>query len=299
MRPLWSGSISFGLVNIPVKLYLAAQSERVSFRMLHRSDEAPIQFRRFCSVEEKEVPYQEIARGFEYEKGAFVLIEDQDFERVERPSARVVDVQQFVPRQDVPPVFLETPYYLEPSKGAERAYALLREALRRSDKVGIGRLAFREKEHLALVHGYGDALCLTTLRYATEIREASGLAIPPAELDLPEKQLELALMLIDQLSGPFDPSAFVDTQAEQIQQMIQDKLAGMPVPKKAPARLPAQVVDLADVLQQSIDQAKRQQRPGAGSEAEEAKDIDSARGERRAPRQAAAREARRKGKKQP
>ncbi|HEY3445062.1 MAG TPA: Ku protein [Myxococcales bacterium] len=291
MRPIWSGSISFGLVNIPVKLYLAAHSDRASFRMLHKADQAPIQFRRFCSAEEKEVPYEEISRGFEFEKGQFVVIEDQDFERIERPSSRIVEVQQFVPREEVAPVFLETPYYLEPTKGAERAYALLREALRRSDRVGIGRVAFREREHLALVHGYGEALCLTTLRFSTEIREASGLAIPPAEMELPEKQLELALMLIDQLAAPFDPNAFPDTQAEQVQKMIQDKLAGMPVPKKAPARLPAQVVDLADVLQQSIDQARQQRQPRGGGAGEE-------RGERRAPRQAAAREARRKGKKQ-
>ncbi len=285
MRPIWTGAISFGLVNIPVKLYLAASSGRASFRMLHKADEAPIQFRRFCSLEEKEVPYEEITRGYEYERGAFVVVEDEDFERIERPSTRVVEVQQFVPREEVPPVYLDTPYYLEPAKGAERAYALLREGLRRSERVGVGRVALREREHLALVHGYREALCLTTLRFASEIRDVSSLAIPPEDLELPEKQLELALMLIDQLAAPFDPEAFPDTQAEQVQRMIQDKLAGMPVPTKAPAKLPAQVVDLADVLQRSIDEA-RQRRGGAEE-----------RGERRAPRQAAARESRKKPKK--
>lgn len=284
MRPIWTGSISFGLVNIPVKLYLAAKSERFSFRMLHQADEAPVQFRRFCSAEEKEIPYEEIVRGYEYEKGAFVVIADEDFDRIERAAARVVDVQQFVGREEIDPVFFETPYYLEPTKGAERAYALLREALRRSDKVGVGRVVLREREYVAAVHLVGNALCLSTMRYASEIRGAESLAIPPEGTELNERQLDLALMLIDQLSAPFDAAAFKDDYHERVAQMIEEKLAGLPAPTKAAARAgPAQVVDLAEVLQRSIDQAK--QKP----------DKAEPHGERRAPRQAAARESRRRG----
>ena len=287
MRPIWTGSISFGLVNIPVKLYLAAQSERTSFRMLHKADRAPIQFRRFCSVEEKEVPFEDIGRGYEYEKDQFVLVEDQDLERLDQPSARVIEVQQFVSSDEIASVFLESPYYLEPAKGAERAYALLREALRQSERVGIGRVALREREHLALIHGYGRTLCLTTLRFSGEIRDPAGLAIPPDDMDLPKQQIDLALMLIDQLTAPFAPTAFPDTYAEQVQKMLRDKLAGLPPSAKAPAPTRAQVVDLADVLQQSIDQAKKREKPAAATPADD-------RGERRAPRQAAARQARKK-----
>lgn len=282
MRPIWTGSISFGLVNIPVKLYLAARSERPGFRMLHKPDEGPIQFRRFCSLEEKEVAYEEIVRGFEYEKGAFVVIEDEDFDRIERPSSRVIEVQQFVGRDEIEPIFFETPYYLEPTKGAERAYALMRAALRKSAKVGVGRVAFREREHLAVVHGSGNALCLSTIRYAHDIRSTEGLAIPDESADLPEKQVDLALTLMEQLSAPFDATSFRDDYQEKVEQMIQEKLAGMPAPKRAPARLPAQIVDLADVLQKSIDEAKK-------------KGTD--RGERRAPQHLAARAAREPAKK--
>ncbi|MBI5546290.1 MAG: Ku protein [Deltaproteobacteria bacterium] len=277
MRPIWTGSISFGLVNIPVKLYLAAKSERFSFRMLHRPDEGPIQFRRFCSLEEKEVAYEDIVRGYEYERGRFVVVEDGDFDRIERAASRMVEVQQFVRREEIDPVFFETPYYLEPTKGAEKAYALLREALRRSQKVGIGRVVLREREYVAAVHLVGGALCMSTLRYASELRSAEALGIPSEGGPLPEKQLELALMLIDQLSAPYDPQAFRDDYHERVSQMIQEKLAGLPAPAKAPAAAPAQVVDLAEVLQRSIDEAKQK-----------------AQGERRAPRQVAARESRRR-----
>ncbi|MGI5862594.1 MAG: Ku protein [Myxococcales bacterium] len=289
MRPIWGGSISFGLVNIPVKLYLAARSERIGFRMLHRHDQAPVQFRRFCSAEDREIPYEEIARGYEYEKGRYLLIEDEDFDRIERAAARTVDIQQFVDREEINPIYFETPYFLEPARGAERAYALLREALRRSNKVGIARVVLKEREYIAAVHVVGTALMMSTLRYASDLREPSGLNIPAEGESLPEKQIDLALMLVDQLGAPFEPEAFRDTYNEQVAAMIQEKLAGLPLPERAPApAAPAQVVDLVEVLQRSITQAK--QRAGAPAEAQEQA------GERRAPTQAAARTARRRRK---
>ena len=288
MRPIWGGSISFGLVNIPVKLYLAAKSERIGFRMLHREDQAPVQFRRFCSAEEREIPYEEIARGFEYEKGRYLLIEDEDFDRIERVAARTVDIQQFVDRDEINPTFFETPYFLEPARGAERAYALLRDALRRANKVGIARVVLKEREYLAAVHVVGSALMMSTLRYAADLREPSGLNIPAEGAELPDKQLDLALMLVEQLAAPFEPEAFRDTYNEQVSAMIQQKLAGVPPPERAEAPgAPAQVVDLVEVLQRSINQAK--QRAGARSEQQET-------GERRAPAQAVARTARRRRK---
>jgi DNA end-binding protein Ku len=289
MRPIWGGSISFGLVNIPVKLYLAAKSERVSFRMLHDKDEAPIQFRRFCSLEEAPVQSDEIARGFEFEKGRFVLIEDEDFERIPKAASRTVDIVQFVGREEIDPIFFETPYFLEPARGAERAYALLREALRRSGKVGVARVALREREYVAAVHVVGSTIMMSTLRYADELREPAGLNIPAEGVELQPKQVDLALMLVEQLAAPFDPQAFKDTYREQVAQMIQQKLAGMPLPEKAAAPAPmAQVVDLVEVLQRSINQAKQ------GSLFEGPLEE---KGERRAPSQAAAHTARRKPRK--
>lgn len=294
MRPIWTGSLSFGLVNIPVKLYLAAKSERIGFRLLHKTDGATIQFRRFCSLEEKEVPYEEIARGFEYEKGHFLEVTEEDLARIPRAASRVVDIQQFVGRGEIPAVFFETPYFLEPVKGAERAYALLREALRRAQKVGIARVALRDREYVAAVHVSDSALMLSTLRYAAELRDPSSLGIPAEDASLPEKQLDLALMLVDQLSSPFDPKAYRDDADERVAKMIQEKLAGQP-PPQLPALPPAvQVVDLADVLQRSIEEAGRKgpaRQPAArpGPEAPQA-------GERRAPRAAAARASPRRRK---
>lgn len=283
MRPIWGGSISFGLVNIPVKLYLAAKSERISFRMLHGPDQAPVQFRRFCSLEEREVPYGEIARGWEYEKGRYLVIEDEDLDRIERGAARTVDIQQFVDRDQISPVLFETPYFLEPTRGAERAYVLLREALRRSGKVGIARVLLKERAYLAAVLVNGPALVMSTLRYAAELREPSGLNIPPEQEELPAKQLELALMLVEQLASGFHPENYRDDYQERVEQMIREKLEGLPPPGKGEDERPsAQVVDLVEVLQRSLAEVNQQRASGALS------------GEMRAPRQVAARTTRRR-----
>jgi DNA end-binding protein Ku len=286
MRPVWTGSIGFGLVSIPVKLYLAANSDRVSFHMVHRKDRGAIQFRRFCGLEEREVPWDEIGRGFEYEKGELVLLDDKDLERISSARSRAIDIEQFVSRDQVGAYLYETPYYLEPIQGAERAYALLREALSRTGKVGIGRLALRDREHLAAVQPNRGALMLITIRWATEVREATGLNVPAEHFELAPKQLELAQSLVDQLSTPsFDLSAYKDDYQERVAEMIRQKIAGLPPPaeRAAARRLPAQVVDLADVLRRSIEQTKRPGRPAAAQEEK---------GERRAPQQLAARHAR-------
>lgn len=287
MRPIWSGSLSFGLVNIPVKLFLAAKSERFSFRMVHRKDQAPIQFRRFCSAEEKEVPYEEIGRAWEYEKGAFMMLEDEDFQRIETTaSPHTVDIAQFVDREELNPVYFDTPYYLEPARGGDKAYALLRQALKQSGKIGVARLVLKEKEYIAAVHVYGTAIAVSLLRYPTEIRSAGELSLPSESLDLPQKQLELAMLLIDQLSGPFEPEAYRDESYERIEKMLREKLEGLPAPKR-PAPAPPTVVDLSEVLRRSLEQARKpsrkRERPAAAT------------GARRAPRdQVAARTARKK-----
>ena len=281
MRPIWSGSVSFGLVNIPIKLYLAAKSERFSFRMLHRKDESPVQFKRFCAVEEKEIPYDEIAKGYEYDKGQFLIIEEKDLEQLGHAAPKTVDIQQFVDHDEIPPVFFDTPYYLEPTKGAEKAYSLLRESLRRTRKVGIARVVLKEREYLAAVHVVGEALVMTTMRWAAEIRDEKELGIP-GETELPEKQVALALMLVEQLTGKFKAEDFKDDYHAKVEKMLQDKLAGKPLPKAAPTRTGTKPVDLLEILQASIDKAWK----GVA-----APSVDEEAGERRAPRQLAARRA--------
>ncbi|MFN7142362.1 MAG: Ku protein [Myxococcota bacterium] len=300
MRPIWSGSVSFGLVNIPVKLFLAAKSERFSFRMVHKPDQGPIQFKRFCSLEEKEVPYEEIGRAFEYEKGSFMMLEDEDFERIETSVApHTVDIETFVDRTEVNPIFFDTPYYLEPARGGDKAYALLREALSRSGKIGIARVVLKEKEYVAAVHVSGKALAVSLLRYASEIRSPDELNLPATGTELPPKQLELALMLVGQLAGPFEPEKYRDETYERTEKMLREKLEGLPAPERPAPRATAAVVDLAEVLRKSIEEAKRPARAAGAETAEprrtaKAAGAEEVSGSRRAPRELAARTTRRK-----
>ncbi|WP_373048468.1 Ku protein [Vulgatibacter sp.] len=289
MRPIWKGSISFGLVNIPVSIYLAARSERVGFKMLHAPDQGRIHYKRVCEVDGEEVPWEEIVKGYEYAKGRYVEITDEDLESIDIGLARTVDIVQFVDQEEIDPVFYDKPYFLEPTKGAERAYALLREALVRSGKVGIARVVFREREYLAAVRPRGEALALDTMRFATELRDQGELHLPAgAATELPEKQIDLALMLVEQLTAPWDPDKYADRYQEAVQRMIDRKLEGLPLPAAAPAPATGEVIDLAEILRRSLEQA----RPGGG-EAEER----PAKGQRRAAAAAqAARSARRKEK---
>ncbi len=276
MRPIWKGSISFGLVNIPVSLYLAAKSERVSFKMLHAPDQGRIHYKRVCEVDGEEVPWEEIVKGYEYSRGQYVEISDEDLESIDIGLARTVDIVQFVDQAEIDPVFYDRPYFLEPTKGAERAYALLREALVRSGKVGIARVVFREREYLAAVRPRGEALAMDTMRFATELRDQNELHLPQgAALDLPDKQVDLALMLVDQLSAPWDPEKYDDRYQAAVQRMIDRKLEGLPMPAPAAAPPTGEVIDLAEVLRRSLEAAKA---PGGGEE----KPARPARGERRA-----------------
>ena len=268
MRPIWKGSISFGLVNIPVSLYLAAKSERVSFKMLHAPDQGRIHYKRVCEVDGQEVPWEEIVKGYEYARGQYVEITDEDLESIDIGLARTVDIVQFVDQAEIDPVFYDKPYFLEPTKGAERAYALLREALVRSGKVGIARVVFREREYLAAVRPRGEALAMDTMRFASELRDQGELHLPGgAATDLPEKQIDLALMLVEQLSAPWDATAYEDRYQEAVQRMIERKLEGLPLPAAAPAVPTGEVIDLAEILRRSLEQARapaKEERPARG-----------------------------------
>ncbi len=254
MRPTWKGSISFGLVNIPVSLYLATQSERISFHMLHAKDHGRVRYKRVCEIDGEEVPWGETIKGYEYEKGAYLPIENEDLESIDIGIAHTIDIRQFVEAAAIEPAFYDRPYFLEPARGGERAYALLREALIQSGKVGIARIVFRDRESLASVRPRGDGLALETLRFAAELRDDSSLRHPSGEsARISAQQLELAQLLIDRLSGPWDPAAYQDRYDEAVERMIERKLEGRPAPE-APARAPpGQVIDLAKILRRSLE----------------------------------------------
>ena len=253
-RPVWKGAISFGLVNIPVSLYLAVKSHRTSFHLLHAPDQGRIRYRKFCELEDREVPSEEIVRGFEYGKGAYVEITDEDLDTIDIGIEKAISIERFVEEGEIDAFYFDRPYYLEPGKGAERPYALLHRAMRETGRVGVARVVFRDRESLAAVRPRGRALALHTLHFADEVRSDEGLHLPSGEAaEVPEDQLELARLLVDRLAGPWEPEQWEDRYEAALERLIARKLEGIPAPA-ARLRPPAKVVDLAEMLRRSLAQ---------------------------------------------
>ena len=252
---MWTGAIAFGLVTIPVKLYSATERQaELAFRQLHAKDAAPIDYRRFCSQEGVEVDWKDIVRGYEYAKGQFVVMSDKDFEKAKSPSTQTLDITEFVPVAEIDVAHFDTPYWLEPTPPGRKAYALLRDALEKTGRVGIGKLVMRQREHLAALQPSGDALMLTTMRFADEIRS-------PAQLDLPKtssggREMQLALQLVDTLTASWNPAKYRDEYREVLRAAIEQKLEGKEI--VAPTAEPRpQVVDLMDALRKSLESPRK------------------------------------------
>jgi DNA end-binding protein Ku len=255
-RPMWKGAVTFGLVSVPVSLYPATRRQaELSFRMLHEKDKAPIQYKKFCSEEEKEVPWNEIVKGYEYEKGQFVLMSDEDFEKAKTESTETLDIREFVPLEQISVAHFDSPYWLEPTKQGRKAYALLREALEESGRVGIGTFVMRQREHLAVLRPAGKALMLTTMRFSDELRSAEDLDLPGDE-KLGKKEIELAKKLVDTLADDWDPKEYKDTYHETLRAAIEQKLEGREIEAPA-ARKPARVVNLMQALEESLKSGAR------------------------------------------
>lgn len=267
---IWSGAINFGLVTIPVKLQTAIRTNDLRFNFLHKTDEGRINQVRRCSIDGEEVAYTDLVRGYEYEKGRYVIISDEDFDRVNPEATQSVDIVQFVDLAEIDPMFFDKPYYLEPEKRGRHAYALLREALKDSGKVGIAKVVIRSREHLAALKPNGDALVLELMHFADEIVEASTLDLPAVEKPA-ANEMKVARMLIDTMTEAFDASAFKDSYREEMLAMIEARAAGKSLPvgeTKAPVR--DNVVNLMDVLQKSLEATKKRNAAAAaaGSDAE-------------------------------
>lgn len=265
---IWSGAINFGLVTIPVKLFTAVKTDDLSFNMLHKKDEGRIKYERVCSVDGKPVPWDEIVKGYEYEKGQYVLLTDEDFAKVNPEATQSVDIVEFVELDKISPMFFDKPYYLEPTKQGRHAYALLREALADSNRVAIARVVIRTKECIAAVKPIGDALVLELMHWASEIVASDTLDLPGAE-KLPEKEMQMARMLIDTMSvDEFEPQKFSNNYHDQLLTMIEARAAGKELPKakKAPAR--SKVVNLMDVLAESLEASKKRRSDANGKPAE-------------------------------
>jgi DNA end-binding protein Ku len=262
-RALWRGSIAFGLVNIPVELHSAVRDSRPRFRLLHADDKSPVKFERICAREGTAVAWDELVKGFEYEKGRFVVLTKEDFRAAALEKARTIDIRSFVKGEEIDDRFFETSYYLVPPKGSERAYALLRQAMRDTDLVGIATIVLRDAQHLAALEVAGDAIVLTQMRYPEELVEASSYEFPGTN-DIPKPELDMARTLVKSLSDKWDPSQYSDKYRENLMKIIKAKLKGK-APELTGATEPrqAEVVDLMERLRQSLDGTRTAARKAA------------------------------------
>ncbi|HET9596321.1 MAG TPA: Ku protein, partial [Anaeromyxobacteraceae bacterium] len=224
-RAIWSGAISFGLVNIPVKLHSAVSHREVRFHMLHDADGARIQLRRFCSAEGVEVPYEHIVKGYEIAKGRYVTVTSDELEAADPKGAHAVDIQDFVDLGEIDPIYYDATYYLAPDRGAGKAYGLLLEAMRRTGKVGIARVVLRTRQQLCCVRPLGEALALSTMNHADEIVSREDLDLPKATPPA-ARELEMAERLVASLTAPFDPARYPDEHREKVLALIERKAAG-------------------------------------------------------------------------
>ncbi len=252
-RAMWKGSLAFGLVNIPIELYSATRDHRPKFRLLHAKDESPVRYERVCQTEGKPVGWDDLVKGYEYEKGQFVVITKDDFKTAALEKTKTIDILDFVNPDEVDERYFETPYYLQPAKGADRSYALLREALRDSGKLGVAKIILRDAQHLAAVEAIGDALVLTMMRFADELADLDDFRFPRAEGIRPA-ELKMAKQLIDNLSGEWKPEKYTDEYRDNLMKVIQGKLKGrQPKLKARETAQSAQVVDLMARLRASLD----------------------------------------------
>jgi DNA end-binding protein Ku len=251
-RAQWKGSIAFGLVNIPVELHGAVKDHRPRFRMLHAKDESPVHYQRVCETEGKPVAWEDLVKGYEYEKGQFVVLSKDDFKTAALEKTKTVDILDFVDPAAVDDRYYETPYYLLPGKGAERAYALLRDAIRESGRIGIGKIILREAQHLAAVEVIDDAIVLTMMRYADELADLSSFSFPSSQ-GLRKPELAMARQLIDHLSAEWDPGKYTDDYQANLMRVIQGKLKGKkPKLQEHVDKRQAKVVDLMERLRASL-----------------------------------------------
>lgn len=257
MRAIWTGAISFGLVNIPVAVHPATRREEMKFRMLRASDLSPINFKRVAEADGKEVPWSEVVKGYEYEKGKFVVLKEEDFKRIDLEATDTVDIVDFVDVSEINPIFFYKPYYLEPQKGGAAAYALLRDVLARTGKAGISKVVIRNRQHLAAVKPNGAGLVLELMHFANELVDASGLKIP-AESHPAKRELDIAETLVKQMSEKWDPARYTDDYRSALMRLIDQKIekGGKGAVGRAHAqKKPTNVIDLVSVLQQSLEQA--------------------------------------------
>lgn len=265
MASIWKGSISFGLVSIPVGLHPATKREELSFRLLRSSDLSPVNYKRVAEVDGKEVPWEQIVKGYEYEKGKFVVLKEEDFKRVDIEATQTIDIMDFVDLEEVNPIFFSKPYFLEPQKGGSGAYALLRDVLAKTHKAGIAKVVIRTRQHLAAVKANGEALVLELMHFADELVDQKKLKISPGKSPA-ARELQMATALVENMTVEWDPERYSDDYSSALLKLIEQKIESggkdLPVAPKA-AQRSSKVIDLVAVLQESLNKTAQSGKPPA------------------------------------
>ena len=253
-RAIWSGTIAFGMVSIPVRLYTATESHDVHFHLLHKADNVRLKNVRWCPKHEKAIPWDDTVRGFEYAKGKYLPISEDDLEHLPVKTIHTVEISDFVKLEEVDPIYFDKAYYLAPEETGAKAFVLLREALKETGRAAVAKVAIRDKENLCLVRPYEDVLSMETMLYANEIRSTEDIAVDGTKVS--PKELQMAVSLIDNLSDSFDPERYEDEYQVALKKVIKAKVDGVPLPE-VPEEKGAKVVDLMEALRASIEQTKR------------------------------------------
>ena len=254
-RPLWKGAISFGMVSIPIKLYTATEEKDVRFNMLHEKDHSRIRQKTFCAEEDVEVSRDEIIKGFEVGPGQYVVMEDEDFEKVPVVTTRTIEITDFVSLEEIDPILYQKTYFLEPEPVGMKPFALLMKALEETGRIAIAKVTLRQKEQLCSLRLYQGTLALETMFYADEIRSPSDLTVPGADIEVSDRELTMAKSLVDMLTNDFDFAQYKDNYREALLEIIRAKSEGEVIEVEAPE--PAKVTDLMEALRASVEAAKK------------------------------------------
>ncbi len=258
MRTLWKGAISFGLVNVPIGLYTATEKKEIKFNYLHDKCKTPIKYEKHCPTCDIEVPPEEIVRGYEFQKGQYVVLKDEDFERLPDGTSKTIDIIDFVDINEIDPVYFEKSYYLEPSRGGEKAYALLKRAMTETGKIAVAKVTIRSKESLAVLRVYQNVLMMETIFYPDEIRSTAGLSGVQTEPSLHENEIKMANSLIANLSSHFDPTKYTNNYREDLMKIIETKISGGEV-AQVQERETGKIIDLMEALRASIAATEKQE----------------------------------------
>ena len=260
MHTVWKGSISFGLVNIPIKLHAATENKDIKLRQLHKECHTPISYEKVCENCKKEIQNEEIVKAYEYSKNKFVVLDEDELERLRKENEeKAVEIIDFVKLEEIDPIYFERSYFMAPDNGGTKAFTLLRKALMDSGKIGVAKIIIRSKEQLAIIRVYKDTLLMETIHFPDEVRNAADVPNIPSEQIVVQKELETALMLVEQLTTTFDPEKYTDDYRTALMELIEEKKLGnnlVSPNEKEPAK-PSNVTDLMSALQASLDKTKK------------------------------------------